>query len=446
MFNINIRKTGSGTKWLAAGALALILAFPARAQQAPAFLPFDPVLASLIAQGQANNPALLAAREQVQASDQRVPQAGAWADPTLVFGATNLPVNTFSFNQEPMTATWITVGQAIPLTHRYGANKAAAMSLAEASHQRLLDKEFELGRQIAATAWDYAYLRRSFNAVDSTLGLLDNLISITQTKYETGRGLQQDILRLQTERTKLADRRTLLAQQAGSTARRVMALIGGDPETVAKQLPDLPEQFPALDSVWVRQTVLSRSPRLGVVKLTVEAMSESERSVRAMRVPDLKLSAGYGFRQNAPNGTLRPDFLTVTAGISVPLFAGSKQNRAIDESRANLREANQKLHNEELNVRLEAATLLDEDRRLAQQVDYYQQGVIPLASATLDAAISSYAVGKVDVEAMLTAEAALINARLELYARFRDRAKTRAALAALAGSPELTDSESTISE
>jgi cobalt-zinc-cadmium efflux system outer membrane protein len=446
MFNSNIRKTDSGFKWPVAATLLLVLTFPVRAQQTPAFLPSDPVLTSLIVEGQANSPALLASREQVRASEQHVPQAGAWADPTLAFGATNLPVNTFSLNQEPMTATWITVGQAVPLTHRYGATKTAAMSLAEASRQRLLGSEFELGRQIAATAWDCAYLHRSVNVVDSTLGLLDDLISITQTKYETGRGLQQDILRLQTERTKLADRRALLAQQAGSAARRVMALIGSDPETTTNQLPVLPEQFPALDSVWVHQRILSQNPRLGIAKQTVMAMNEKEKSVRAMRVPDLKLSAGYGIRQNAANGTPRPDFLTLTAGISVPLFAGSKQNRAIDESRANLREANQNLHSEELNVRLEAATLLDEDRRLAQQVDYYEQGVIPQAFATLAAATASYAVGKVDVEAILSAETALINARLELYARFRDRAKTRAALAALAGSPELTGSGSTITE
>lgn len=446
MIGIGIKRTRFTGKPLVLLAIGVLFAAQALAQQPQAYLPTDSTLTALIAEGQANSPSLKSVREQVSAANQRIPQAGSWPDPTLAFGAANLPVNTFSFNQEPMTAVWITLGQTVPLTHRFRASKAAASSLANVTSEHLVASELALGQQIASASWDFAYLRRSVDAVDSTLGLLDDLITITRTRYETGRGLQQDILRLQTERTKLDDRRALLEQQARSAERKVALLVGRGPEEATIHAPLLPDRFLPIDSLRTLQAVLEQNPKLAASKLTVKAMNEKERTVRAMRIPDLKLSAGYGIRQNASNGTQRPDYLTLTAGVSIPLFAGSKQNRAIDESRANQRAANQALKNEELNVRFELATLLDEDNRLAHQIDLYRQGVVPQASATLEAATSSYAVGKVDVEAMLSAETALINARLELYARLRDRAKTRAALAALAGSPELTGPGSTISE
>lgn len=49
-----------------------------------------------------------------QAAENRIAQNSNLADPMLTLGLTNLPVNSFSFTQEPMTGKIIGLSQAFP--------------------------------------------------------------------------------------------------------------------------------------------------------------------------------------------------------------------------------------------------------------------------------------------------------------------------------------------
>ena len=72
-------------------------------------------LEQLISEGQATNQELAAIQDTVAALESQAPAVGAWEDPRIGIGISNLPTDSFSFNQEPMTQkqigslpTWLT--------------------------------------------------------------------------------------------------------------------------------------------------------------------------------------------------------------------------------------------------------------------------------------------------------------------------------------------------
>ncbi len=413
-------------------ALIVLFAFCPRAIYGQ-LIEIEEPLGRYIAEGIQNNPGLEAFRSKVEALRHEIPQAGAWRDPTVSFSMMNLPVNSFDFNQEPMTAFWINVGQTIPLAGKPALRSKIAGQKLESHIGEQISRELSIGSELARTWYDWAYLQAALATVDRNIELMDDFIEAATTKYETGRGMQQDILRAETNRVKLEDLRAEIGQTKLTTMRKFARLLGRSDIKDLKQPSTLPKDFSDVDVDGLTEKIMAQNPNYRQMK-SEAAVSKTklELSERAW-FPDLKLGAGYGFRQNADGGLERPDFFSITAGMSVPIFGSRKQGRSIQQMAAMERAARSKLKAIELDLKFKLEKLLDEDKKLAEQIALYREGVEPQAEAALAASTSSYTVGKADFEALLMAETTLYNARLERLARVRDRLKVRVAIAELIG-------------
>lgn len=416
-------------------ALTAFAAHPTAAQEG--IVPSTPALDSHLAEASRSNPSLAGTREQHIAARERISQAGAWMDPKLGLGVMNMPAdNPLKLNREPMTGIWTNVGQSIPLTGKYRSRRNAASAIADATGARVALRANAVANTVRSAWFDWAYLRAATATVDTTIRLVDELLVITRTKYETGRGLQQDLLRLQTERSRLESRRVELLQKARNAGRRFAIELGRDPQDAPAPPDSLPVMFSALDETVLFQQ-LQRTPSVEMARHALRASAARVTLAQQMWWPELMVGAGYGVRRDADNGMGRPDFITVTAGVTLPIFGGAKQGAAVEEAVAEKRSAQRQLRSAELDAGNRLASLLDEDRRQADQIQLYDEGVLPQARAALASATSAYSVGKVDVEALIAAERELIDSRLERLAHLRDRAKVRARVAELVEQPEV---------
>lgn len=397
----------------------------------------NPVLSGYVQEALQNNPDLKAWQNRVDAANAQIPQAGSWPDPMLTLSMANLPTNTFNFDQEPMTAAWIKVNQNIPLGGKPSAKSEIAESQYEAIQSGEENRKFSIAREIIQTWYDWAYWQEAVKTVDINIDLLEDLIAVVQQKYETGHGLQQDLLRAETERTRLEDRRVMLQQMALTTGRKLAILIGRQPDDIPDSPDGLKGNFSTIDYDSLLHNLLSNNPTLNSMKANVNTSKAKLSLAHRNWWPDLNLGVGYGYRQDSPAGMERPDFFTASAGFSIPLYGSRKQGRAVEEAKAVSRDTEEQLNSKELELRFMLEKLLDEDQRLKDQVKLYHDGVIPQAEATLDAATAEYTVGRVDFEALLMAETAVYNAQLDYFSRLRDRLKTRTDLSALVGDKNL---------
>ena len=393
----------------------------------------DEALKSVIAEAMANNPELAGMEARLDAVKERVPQAGAWQDPAVVIGLANLPANSFDFNQEPMTAAWITAIQTVPLTREYALKKSIAQMEWERQTLIFKDRKLTVAENIAHLWYERAYYRAAASVVDEDIRIIDDILKAALKKYETGRAMQSDILRIETEKARKLDKKALFEQMAEAAGRKIAVLMGRQPGQMPDPPGDIPEYFPSVSADSLEALALSANPAMAAAEKESAETKEKVRLAKTEWWPDLKLSAGYGFRKEAENGMDRPDFITLTAGFTIPLFGKSRQSRAVQESASISRAADLNVRSAKLELELRLNLLLDQDLRLDKQIELYTQGVVPQAEKALSALTAAYSTGQTDIDALLNAQIALLNARLEKTARLRDRAMNRASLAALIG-------------
>ncbi len=284
-------------------------------------------------------------------------------------------------------------------------------------------------------------MRESVSTLDSTIEVLDEFLQIAGKKYETGRGLQQDLFRIETERARMQDKRAAFSQMASTTGKRLAFLMGRDPMNVPRPPVSIPDSFDPVAALNLDSLLIADNPALESTRKGIEITNRQVDLKKSLWWPNLNLNAGYGYRQDADNGMARPDFFTITAGMSVPIFGSSKQGAAVEEPQAVSRQVQASYSNQVLKLRFNLQALLDEDSRLEEQISIYENDVIPQATATISASLSTYSVGKTDIEALLMAEMSLFNSRLGLMDRNRKRVIVRTKLAALVGSADLVKTD-----
>ena len=344
-------------------------------------LSVDQQLSRYIQEALQNNPELEGWQAQVDAAGKRISQAGAWQDPMVTFSLMNLPTNTFDFNQEPMTGAWINVSQSIPVNGQNGVRREIAEKQRDVLLANQRNRELIIARDVTQTWNDWAYWRLAVAINDSMVALLDDIITVAYRKYETGKGLQADILRLQTERSLLLDRRLKLQQVAKSKGQKLAVLLGRDPSNIPEVPEGLPEQFNDLQHELLVETLQNNSPSIQSADSDLEIAREKVVLNKRLWWPDLKFSAGYGYREDSDQGMERPDFFSFSAGISIPIFGVSKQGKAVEEARLQEKQALAERRSIELKLSLALETLIDMDKRLAEQIRLYDEALYPVSSS-----------------------------------------------------------------
>ncbi|MDX8390977.1 MAG: TolC family protein, partial [Mariprofundaceae bacterium] len=209
-----------------------------------------------------NNPALAAAGKQAEAMAAIPAQAGSLPDPKISLKALNLPVDSFSATAENMTQMQIGFSQAIPFPGKLGLKAEAAEYMAAAALENRQEFRFVLLRNTRIHWWNIAYLDKALSIIRRNQQLLRNLVRISETKYKTGKGLQQDVLLAQLELSRLLQRELQLQGVRERESVTLNALLGRSSDTPFI-LPTQPKQDAVgVDGQALKQWARSHRPML----------------------------------------------------------------------------------------------------------------------------------------------------------------------------------------
>ncbi|HEY5718675.1 MAG TPA: TolC family protein [Motiliproteus sp.] len=361
-------------------------------------------------------------------------QAATLPDPILNIGLLSVPTDTFNLDQEAMTQLQLGISQPIPWFGKLDLAAAVAERNADAAGEALAEARNMLRRDVARSWWALFYLDHALQVVEENLNRLREFNRIAQSRYRVGNGLQQDALQAQLElSTQLEQRVRLegLRRSAAAQFNALLALPGEQPVTLAPV-----ERF-TLQPLGPEQRLVERAlqhrPAIRRQQQLVEAARERRKLAQRDLYPDLTLGAAYGYRQDAPNGLERADLVSVTLGIKLPLYGGSKQHKAVEQRGAELIAEQQALYESQLAVRAETLAALADYQRAREQAELLQQGIIPQAKQTVASMQSGYQVGKVDFNALIRAQLLVNNVQLQYWAAVRDAEQARATLIAAVG-------------
>lgn len=382
-----------------------------------------------------SNPGLAEMQARAEAMAAVPSQVGALPDPTVSLSALNLPTDTFNLDQEPMTQMQIGIEQSLPFPGKLELKERAAEFDADAASSNVDESRLRLVHNVKNTWWQIFYLDRALEIVSRSQDLLRQFVQIAQTKYKVGEGLQQDVLLAQVELSKLTDRQIELRGLRRQQVARLNALLDWPVNTT----PVLPEQVSEyVSGTLTEQQLVARAeasrPLLTQRRHELEAARTRRDFARRDRYPDFKLGAAYGFRQGEnTDGSSRPDFTTFRLGVSLPLYAGRKQSKAVDQRTSEFLARQYALQDEFSRVKGDIAAALADYQRASEQVKLFKTGIIPQARQSVASMFSGYQVNKVDFLNLVRAQITLYNFETQYWKSFSDARLALASLTAAVG-------------
>ena len=383
------------------------------------------------------NPHLASTLAWARALQEIPPQAGALPDPTLGLGAMNLPIDSFDLDQEPMTQVQITFNQMIPFPGNRQLMESAAEHEADAGFARVADARLSLVARVRATWWRLFQQNRALEIVGQNQALMRDFIEIAQTRYRVGNGLQQDVLLAQLELSRLLDRELRLAAMRAQTEAALAALLDLAPG-VPIRLPPVPDNVALSDvlaAAELVQAAVAGHPALAAENALVGAararLDLSQRYVR----PNFSVGAGYGYRRgdNPFRGGERSDFVSVMVNVTVPLYAESKQRRAIEQRSHEVSQREFSFRHALGSIQAAIAGHRADYEAAREQVSLLETAIIPQAQQTVTSMLAAYQVNQVDFLNVLNTQITLYNSQIEYWEALGRAKAALAQLAAAAG-------------
>jgi len=385
-------------------------------------------LAKLVQEATERNPEILAARRAVEAKRARIPQAGAWPDPTvsLSYGGNALPPFTV-MRADPSSARQVMAEQIIPYPGKTRLRTEIASRDADAETLAYEAVARRVAAEVKQVYFDLAYIDRSLAILQKDREALEGFEKVTEIRYSVGKAAQQDVLRAQLEVTRLSQRATMLNQQRHTLEAQLNSL-----RNVPIDLPvDAPWAIQPSAFVYTQdQLQEAAQANYPVLKQRRTMVDQNRLSVDLARKevrPDF--SVGYTYMQR--DGL--PDMYGITLSTSLPLFRHRKQDMAIAEAAANLESARQMQANELTVLRYQVQQAFLEVQATEQLLKLYSQGIAPQSSLTLESSITSYETGGVDFLNVLSNFQAVIDAELDYHLQVTNHEKALARLEEVTG-------------
>lgn len=384
-----------------------------------------------------DNPGLAAMRMRYEALQEVPSQVGTLPDPMVNLNAMNFPTDSFDRDQEGMTQLQFGFSQVFPFPGKLDLKEEAATFDAIAAGYSVDEMRVRLANSVKMTWWQIYYLDRALETLEKNKELLRQFISVAKTKYETGKGLQQDILLAQLELSKLMDQGIKLVALRKHQAIQLNTLMdrpaSDQISLVAPQALGMPD---LISETALLQLAYDARPKLKERETQVEAARSRLALARKDRYPDFKLGVTYGERSgdNSPSvGDSRADLFSVMVGARIPLYAGRKQSRAISQRAAELAKSQYALIDEKGVVRAAIAGAATDYQRSREQYELFAKGIIPQAEQTVQSMLAAYQVSEVDFLNLVRSQMTLFNYELLYWKSVSEAKQALARLEAAVG-------------
>lgn len=353
-----------------------------------------------------DSPDLIAGQAGVTAAEALVKPAGQWTDPELVAGIDNLPVtgpDAGSVSADFMTMRKIGVMQSLPGFGKRALRTQRARDAVNVAQAEEVVTTLEIKRQTAQAWIGVAVAEETSQQLNALKPAFELQAQLARAGVSNARVTAADALTAQGALANFEDR-IAMADQAVQEARAELARwLPNEAQRPLAATPDFGELQDAglLATVHQHAMLAAFDSRLGMARSEV-ALAQADRH------PDWSVGLMYGKR-----GAPFSDMVSAEVRVTLPIFAGSRQNPEIAAKRAQLR----KLEAErEAQVRMHTAEVtqqLAQWRTLKTRLAHYHDVLLPLAEQRAKLTLAAVQTGRESVPAVLEAQAAELDVQLK---------------------------------
>jgi len=378
------------------------------------------------------SPELKMYQAKINASKNRIQQNTNLPDPMLTLGVMSLPLPSFSFNKDMMTAKVVGLSQEFPFPGTLSAKENVNSKDFEIVKQEYNDKRNEIIKDLTQSYYELIYIRKEIELTGESRQLMKQILDVVRSMYSVADASQQNIFRVDLELTKMSDMLAALKSEEDEQLAAINSLLLRDPsdEIETDSLPEINFIQINIDELILKAE--ANRPFLKGIQLAEEKEKLNQSAAEYDFYPMFKLSAQYAFRSEVEG--MKPDnMLSVMLDISLPFNCGGKVSAMVDETKSM-----QEMYREQYSASIqmlkrEFGIRTARLKSLKERIELVEQGSFIQAKENFKSALASYQVGEIDFMNVIEAQDNLYTIEKNLYRLKTDYLKQIAELEFLTG-------------
>jgi outer membrane protein TolC len=332
-----------------------------------------------------------------------------------------------------MTQKQIFIAQKIPWTGKRALISEDAQWSAKQKETMLDARRLMLSKDIADAWYELGFITKSQEINNRMIELVDRILNAVQSRYDTGRGLQQNIFQAQVERSKLDTEQISLKTKRRNIENRINSLLNRtayQPVVYINDIqdPDIRLSLPELESL-----AQAKNPDLKIREYDIQQSKTRIHLAEKDYWPDFDIMAAYGQRDQSRSGQDWTDFFSTTVSINLPVWQNRKQDKKLAAAKAMHQASVQSYENLLETISHQLDGLATDIINLQDNFFLYQRSLLPQAENWARSALDAYEVGKVEFDTMINARMRLLMFELQAERYRFDVFKKRAELEVLIG-------------
>ncbi|EJV9412286.1 TolC family protein [Vibrio vulnificus] len=413
----------------------------------------DP-LTLLIEQALAND----ASRKQIFAQSQAMRESGVAAstlmDPKLKVGFGGLPVDSFKFDEDPMTNISVGLmqqferGSTLELQSKKASQQADGMALQVAARER------EVANGITQLWLELGYQQQAERVLLENQRLMRELESFISTNYSIGKSEAQDLLNAQLQVSQLEEKLQANQQMQRRILSQMSEWLGSEWLYQQRDLKasnqlnwDALERLLSASSTTQHFAQLAQHPMVQMANANIAVSQTQVELAEQSYTPQFGVEVMYAYRQaNNMKGEPASDLVSAYLTMDIPLFTGNRQDRAhaAVQYQVGAAQSQKDLLLAQMNAKVNA--LLVDRSNLEQRLERYQNTLLEQAKARTKAVERGYQNSTAQFNDVIAATRDELAVELESQRLLTDLNQVNSNLAMLLGGftytvaqPELAD-------
>jgi outer membrane protein, heavy metal efflux system len=372
------------------------------------------------------NPALAAARAQVEEARANVVTAAAFADPTVTLDVTG---QSHILNPESRSGSDQGFGMTVPFPGKRGLRRDVATADLRAAEFNVTQLRQQVASQ-AAQAYDAILVAlRHREDLQESKDLAEDFVKKTQARFQGGTVARVDVVKgetdlAQSENDLFANDRAIATARA--SLNRVLGRAGGAPLETTSTL-EVPGPIAAIESL---ETLAESSrPEISTLLTQQQGAKTASKLAGEFWLPDVNLSV----TRNAADGAQTS--FTTAAGFNVPIFFWQHQRGEVAAARHHEEELAANLADLRAQVSLDVQTAYTNASTSLRQAAFIRDHLLPQAREVYRIASASYGLGGASALDLLDAKRTLLAAESQYVDALGAANDALAALQLAVGAP-----------
>jgi outer membrane protein TolC len=389
-------------------------------------------LEALVQEVLGRNPSLAQMVAAWQAASARYPQVTSLEDP--MFAGTIGP-GTFAPDDKGVNFAYrLEISQKLPFPRKLKLRGENALAEASAAGHDVEDVRLQLIESVQDAFYEYYLVERALEVNMESLKLWQQAKKDAESRYETGKVDQQDVLQADVEIGRERERRLTLEEMRQIAVARINTLMHLPPDSALPPPPkevQLAEGLPEVQAL--RTNALARRPDLQALADRIAAEQAALDLAHKEFYPDFEPFFMYDrFMGNMPENRDLAPMLGVR--LNVPLYKARRYG-AVSEAQAKIAQRQAELARQVDQVNFQVQQAYEKVRKSEKAVKLYKDTILPAAELNAKAARTAYVAGKITALSRIEAERNLVSLRDRYFEAIADYFRRRATLERVIGTP-----------